>query len=69
MDDNDERVERYDPFKDFAERKPWWCGGELEVKEYTECTKYYANFRGACGCGETQTSKVTLSKSKIILLL
>ena len=68
MDDNDKRVERYDPFKDFAERKPWWCGGELEVKEYPAYTNYYANFHGGCGCGETQTSMVRLSKDNSISL-
>ena len=70
MDDDDERVEPYDPFKDFAERKPWWCGGGLEVREHTNpiYTKYYANFHGGCGCGETQTSMVNLSKSEAISL-
>ena len=45
MDDNDacELVEGYDPLKDFAERKPSWCGGGLVVKEYNDCTKYYGD--------------------------
>ena len=68
MDDNDEIVEAYDPLKDFAERKPWWCGGGLQVKEYKAYTNYYANFRGGCGCGETQTSMVRLSKDNSISL-
>ena len=45
MDDNDEIVEAYDPLKDFAERKPSWCGVGLQVKEYKAYTVYYANFR------------------------
>ena len=51
MDDSDacEIVEEYDPVKDFAKRKPSWCGGGLVVKEYNDCTKYYANFHGGCG--------------------
>ena len=49
MDDIGDIVEEYDPLKDFAKRKPTWCGGELEVKKYSDCTKYYANFRGGCG--------------------
>ena len=70
MDDNDacELVEGYDPLKDFAERKPSWCGGGLVVKEYNDCTNYYANFHGGCGCGETQTSMVRLSNSNSISL-
>ena len=71
MDDNDEIVgayARYDPLKDFAKRKPWWCGGGLEVREYPAYTDYYANFHGGCGCGETQTSMVRLSKGNSISL-
>ena len=37
MEDNDEIVEPYDPLEDFAESKPRWCGGGLEVEEYYGC--------------------------------
>ena len=60
--------EAYDPLEDFAECKPWWCSGHLRWSKSGGRTTCYVNFGETCGCGETQTAKVNLSKDEKIPL-
>ena len=60
--------EAYDPLEDFAERKSWWCSGHLRWSKSGGRTKGYVNFGESCGCGETQTAMVNLSKDEKIPL-
>ena len=53
-----------DPYKNFDQVKPRWCKDSLKKNESRDgkTVIYYANFGSACGCQETQTTKVKLAK-------
>lgn len=51
-----------DAYTDFDKLKPPWCKGLLRENRSGTAVYFYVNFGSACGCRETQTTKVKLSK-------
>ena len=51
-----------DAYTDFDKVKPPWCKGPLRENRSGTTVYFYVNFGSACGCRETQTTKVKLTR-------